>query len=326
MKNTAPENSFDWADLAFGSKKPLRELKATFVAAPREISVNRFTELIKAYLPQGNIVLGIANELYIEGFDGQPQFRTLKQEDIQTVIDKVNQSTSPHKINTLRYAQRELPFLLEKCGFMKVVLVNGSWHRSFHTTAPYYTLMNTHTPYEHASPFVDESEAKAFAAKFTDQSLVMNRRAPQTTEEMMALAAKAATHSFDTSFQTGAALGKQAATGQYEYIAHACNTVVPYLTYAMHNGASREIHFSPPHDQNHYDAIHAETALLLNALKQKLDVTGTTLFINLLPCPSCARMLCETDISEIVYEKDHSDGYAVKLLQAAGKTVTRMVG
>ena len=36
-------------------------------------------------------------------------------------------------------------------------------------------------------------------------------------------------------------------------------------------------------------------------------------------------MLCETGISEIVYSLDHSDGYAVKLLEKAGKTVRRHV-
>lgn len=318
--------SYDWTDMAFNSKKPIRELDAFFVAAPRDMSMKRFTEIVKAYLPKGNIVIGIAKEEYINGFDTQSQFKTLQPATIQSVIDKVNSSTSAHKIYTLQYNQRELPYILEKISFKLVVLVNGSWHRSFHTTEAYYTLVNTHTPYEHISPFTDESEARAYAEKFREQPIVMNRHAAQSAPDMMLLAQRAASHSFDTSFQTGASLGKQTAQGEYEYVTHACNTVAPYLTYAMHNGASREIHFSPPHDQNHYDAIHAETSLLLSALKNNTDISGTSLFINLLPCPSCARMLCATDIREIVYDKDHSDGYAVKLLESAGKKVTRLVG
>ena len=49
------------------------------------------------------------------------------------------------------------------------------------------------------------------------------------------------------------------------------------------------------------------------------------MFINLMPCPTCARMLAMTDIEEFVYSIDHSDGYAVKMLEAAGKKVRRVV-
>jgi hypothetical protein len=36
-------------------------------------------------------------------------------------------------------------------------------------------------------------------------------------------------------------------------------------------------------------------------------------------------MLSETDIEEFVYSIDHSEGYAIKLLEAAGKKVRRIV-
>jgi deoxycytidylate deaminase len=93
----------------------------------------------------------------------------------------------------------------------------------------------------------------------------------------------------------------------------------------MHYGASREKHFSPPNDLNYYDTVHAEVMLILQAQRQDIKLAGTTLFINLLPCPSCARMLCETPIVEFVYTNDHSEGYALRLLQAAGKKVWRLV-
>jgi deoxycytidylate deaminase len=44
-----------------------------------------------------------------------------------------------------------------------------------------------------------------------------------------------------------------------------------------------------------------------------------------MPCPACARMLSQTDIEEFVYSIDHSEGYAVKMLEAAGKKVRRIV-
>src|ERR1700712_2956118 len=116
--------NFDWADLAFGSKKSVNELKATFVMAPRELSAARFTQLVKTYLPAGNIVLGLAKETHIDGFEGQPQFKALAGKTVVPVIGKVNASKSPHKIYTLHYAQREAPYLLEKLKFKHVVAVN----------------------------------------------------------------------------------------------------------------------------------------------------------------------------------------------------------
>jgi deoxycytidylate deaminase len=140
----------------------------------------------------------------------------------------------------------------------------------------------------------------------------------------MAVAQTAAKQSFDYNMQTGVALARHNGTS-YELIATAYNGVVPYQTYAMHHGAARERNFSPMHDLNHYDTNHAEVELILKAQKQKLDLHSTTLFINLLPCPSCARMLAHTDIETFVYREDHSDGYAVKMLEQSGKKVIRLV-
>jgi deoxycytidylate deaminase len=99
---------------------------------------------------------------------------------------------------------------------------------------------------------------------------------------------------------------------------------VPFQTYAMHHGASRERHFSPPNDLNHYDTVHAEVEMLIQAQKSHLDLNSTSLFINVLPCPPCSRMLAETMISEVVYINDHSSGYAVQILELSGKKVRRV--
>jgi len=314
--------NFDWNELAFGSKKPLSDLRATFIAAPRELSPARFTQLVKQYLPSGNIMLGLAKEEFVLGFEGQPQFRMLQAGAVQAIIDKVNKSAAKHKIYTLAYFQRDLTFLLEKLDLKRVLFVNGSWKYTFHTLPQYYTLARRGMPYELISPFAGEAEAQAFAK---------NTRLPAVPEkgvfgegEMLDIARQIAAHSYDYSFQTGVSLGRKRGN-KYQLLARTFNCVVPYQTYAMHFGASRETNFSPPHDLNHYDTTHAEVELILVAQKEKLDLRGTTLFINLLPCPSCARMFARTDIAEFVYNLDHSDGYAVTMLEAAGKKVRRIV-
>jgi dCMP deaminase len=313
---------FDWGELAFTSKKPLRELKAVFIAAPRKMSKERFTQLVKELLPHGNIIVGIAKELYVEGFEGQPQFETLQLADIQQIIEKIRKSGSRYHVSTLHYFQRELSYIIEKITFKEVVLINGSWARTFHTRPEFYELIKQKIPYRLVSPFASEDEAKRYAHDF-DETLPLTKDL-LNTHEMLAVAAAVSRKSFDYSFQTGVVLGKKRAKG-YELLEAAFNKVVPYQTYAMHHGASRETFFSPPNDISHYDAIHAEVALILQAQKSGTNLKGTTLFINLLPCPSCARMFTQTDIEEFIYQQDHSDGYAVKLLELAGKKVTRVI-
>lgn len=314
---------YDWAKLAFGSKKPINDLKATFIMAPRELSGKRFGQLLKQYLAKGNVVLGIAKEDYIDGFKGQPQFRTLSSKRVLPFTELVAANSPKAKLYILEYQQREATYLLEKLKFKHVVLVNGSWLHAFHTRTEYYALVNSSASFEKVSPFVDEAEAKAFAAKHVIEP--PSRKGAQTTAAMLQIADEAAKASYDYMFQTGAALGKKTGNDSYELVLTAYNHVVPYQTYAMHHGASRETYFSPPNDLNHYDTAHAEVELLIQAQKNKLSLADTTLFINLMPCPPCSRMLAETDIAEIVYQQDHSNGYAVHMLEAAGKTVTRVV-
>ncbi|MBX6334364.1 hypothetical protein IRY61_03440 [Candidatus Saccharibacteria bacterium] len=314
--------NFDWNDLAFASKKPLNSLKATFIAAPREMSAARFTQLVKEYLPKGNIILGLAKEDYVLGFEDQPQFRTLRRKTVQPIIEKVNSSPAKYKISTLAYNQRDLLHMISSLSIRRFVGVRGSWKYSFHTQPPYYALMKQGIPYELVSPFASEEEAKEYAAR--TKLLQPPTSGMYDEREMLDIAALAAKQSYDYSFQTGVSLGRKKGK-KYELLATTFNPVLPYQTYAMHFGASREVNFSPPHDLNHYDTTHAEVELIIKAGREKINLKGTTLFINLLPCPACARMLSRTDIEEFVYTEDHSDGYAVKMLELAGRKVRRVV-
>jgi deoxycytidylate deaminase len=314
---------FDWNELAFASKKPVNELNATFIAAPRELSPARFRQMVKQYLPQGNVLLGLAKEKYVLGLEGESQFETLQANSVSPLIEKVNASESKHKVYTLAYFQRDLPFILEKLDLARLVLVNGSWYRVFHLRPEYYTLVNRKIPFEKVSPFVDEDEAKAYAEAFSPPPLSAKVGDKLTEEQMLGVAQEVAKRSFDFGgFQTGVALGRNS-DAKYELLATAFNRVVPYQTYAMHHGAARELHFSPANDLNYYDTNHAEVELLAEVLRSRLNLAGTTLFINLLPCPTCARMLAATDIAEIVYQQDHSDGYAIGMLEQSGKLVRR---
>lgn len=316
--------NYDWADLAFASKKPLNELNAIFIAAPRELSAKRFTQLVKQYLPQGNIILGLSKDPYVAGLEDQSHFRMLELATVQAIIDKVNVSKTPHKIATLSYFQRETTYILEKLDFKKVVFINGSWYHAFHQRPEFYTLTQRQVSFEKVSPFADTTEAKSYAETHAPEPPHIIRKMISEID-MMALAAEAAKCSWASSeFQTGVALGRKEGSG-YQPIITTHNRIVPYETYAIHHGSAREQHFSPPNDLNHYNTNHAEIELVTTAGREGIDLTGTTLFINLLPCPTCARMFTSTAITEFVYAMDHSNGYAIKILEAAGKTVRRLV-
>lgn len=328
-KPTPYQYHFDWSDLAFGAKKPISGLKATFIAAPREISPKRFKELVKTYLPNGNIVLGLSKEPYIAGFEGQPQFKTLNIASVQDVIEKVNAVSTNNKIYTISYFQRELNYLLQKLDFARALFINGSWQYAFHTRDIYYTTANRHLPYELISPFTDKNEAMEYeraASEAINRAFPLPQAGEHLNETRMLEAAQtAAKYSYDYNFQTGLAVGRQIKRGDYEFIAVTHNKIVPYETYAMLNGASREKHFSPPHDLNHYDTVHAEIEMLVKAARHNADLAGSSVFINLLPCPPCSRALCETEIAEVIYQNDHSGGYAILMLEQAGKKVRRIL-
>lgn len=314
---------FDWTELALDSKHPLNSLKATFIAAPRDISEKRLIQLVKKYLPKGHILLGISKEDFVDGLDNQPQFAMLRQKTAQKLIDKIN-AASPHKVYTLHYAQKELETIVEKLQPVRTVFVNGSWYFSFHKLPIYSLLKSHHIPFKLVSAFSDEAEARAYELSTTKKIPLVDLGGAFDDKTLLKLTEEVAKQSYDYGFQTGAILAKKT-KGGYSPLLSAFNAVVPYQTYALLYGASRERHPAPPNDLNHYDTIHAEMAILIKAQKTNTSLKGTTLFVNLMPCPTCARTLSQTDISEIVYQFDHSGGYGADMLEKAGKTVRRIV-
>lgn len=325
--------NFDWNDLAFSDRKKnnISKLYSVFIAAPRDISIERITQLIKTYLPHQNITFGFSKEQYVEGFEDQPQFKMLPKEKAQSLIDKVNSNTKEsRKIYTIDYFQRELPFILQDIDFTDVILVRGSWKKAFHTLPSYYILTKRKRSYTFVSPFVSEKEAHEYESEINHDihSWLQRHMSNSYTEAaMLDLAHKSAKLSFDYIYQTGVVIGRKATpkSKKYSLLLGGYNKVVPYQTYAMHHGNSREDNFSPYNDLNHYDTVHAEVNLVLWALRKRKSLKGTTMFINLMPCPTCARMLTQTEIEEFVYQEDHSNGYAIEMLTAAGKKIRRVV-
>jgi len=337
----------DWNKISEKQKKEISKDKPIFICGPRDISEKRILQLTKQLtkppspeLGRGRsgvvvpaLLWGCLKDEYIPEMKGE-QFRSLNVDKLNKALREIPDQVR-NDIIIFHYYQRDWIYILKELDFKAIILINGSWHRMIHVRPEFWEIVNKKTPYKLVSAFVNEEEAKKkfsiFNSQFSNKKfknlklkIKNSKKDLFTIEQLMQISLDAASHSWDWVFQTGCALAKENNKG-YEFLLSSHNTVVPYESYSSHFGSVREKNFSPPNDANHYDTNHAEVELLIKAGDQKIDLDGTTLFINLLPCPSCAKMISRTKIKEIAYKHDHSDGYAFKLLTQSGKIVRRII-
>lgn len=68
-------------------------------------------------------------------------------------------------------------------------------------------------------------------------------------------------------------------------------------------------------------AVHAEQNALIQA---GTNARGSTLYSTIVPCPICARMILNAQVSRVVYIDDYSDLSGVELLRQGGVKLTRL--
>ena len=307
--------SGSWSELTRDDKQRLRDMRAVFVMASREISKQRLSQLIKPYLAKGNVIIGISNEPFVIGYENQPQFRMMDTVVAHEIVQKVAVSSIPHQLIALTYPQQSIDDVIRALRPKHVLVVRGSYARSFYLHSTYGLLERRRIPFTYESPFSSNDEAHEYYEQLEPTLPQVVAQEIGDAARMMELSRVVAKRSFDYSFQVGAVLADKHERGNYVVVDMAANEVVPYQTYALHYGNSREDNKVPHNDANHYDTIHAEMHLLVRSGEK---FRGKTLFLNMLPCPNCARVLCKTGLAEIVYHLDHSEGYAKKLLELSG--------
>lgn len=290
--------------LLSGKSKPL------LILGSRQISAERVQQLTKQLITKRPVVWGCVTEQYITGLEDCAQFQTLSLAELTLALEKIK-LTKNQQLTILQYSQADTVKAIKRLPWSGVIGVNGSWHRAFHYRDEYHLIKKLHLPYKLVSSFVDETEARQYLEQIKPKLVSLKKSVNQkfSVKELLELATQAGKHSFDYTFQAGAVLAKN---GRLLLWAH--NAVVPYETYMLHAGASKEKKLTPPQDLNHFDTNHAEVELMLKALEQKLDLTDCSLFIKLMPCPICARMLARTPLKKIVCQLEHSQGYAKKIL------------
>lgn len=303
-----------------------------FIRGHREISDQRILDLVKNYIKRDTITWGVFEEEFIEGFEGQPQFKTAKFENINALISKIKSKLKlPNEIEILKYSQKDNEKILEQLDLQKIVLINGSWKIAFHRRKEFEILSKKNVSISFKSPFHDENEAQEkseslesiilnFQSKLIEE-LKKQRKKLSEEDYFLEYANIVSKQSFDYTWQTGAVLVKDE-----EVIATGHNRILPYETFAMHHGSSREKNKSNFNDLNNYDTIHAEMDLLMNCLKNSISVQDCSLYIDLMPCPNCARAIARSGIKKVIYRKSHSGDFGEMLLKNSGVNVKKATG
>lgn len=65
-------------------------------------------------------------------------------------------------------------------------------------------------------------------------------------------------------------------------------------------------------------AIHAEQNAVVQAAKMGISVEGATIYVTHQPCSVCTRILINSGISRIVYEREYPDAFSLELLEESG--------
>ncbi|NCU40918.1 hypothetical protein EOL73_04140, partial [Candidatus Saccharibacteria bacterium] len=151
--------SFELSSFSDADKQFFRSLKAVFVMASREMSDLRLLQLVKENLPKGNVVFGVAEEEFVDGFEGQTQFKTLPVIPVQTLADKIRKSGIKNRLYVLIYPQKDVDAVVRAIRPHQAVVVRGSYMYPFHRSSTCALLEKRNIPYEYVSPFVDEAEA-----------------------------------------------------------------------------------------------------------------------------------------------------------------------
>ena len=66
--------------------------------------------------------------------------------------------------------------------------------------------------------------------------------------------------------------------------------------------------------------LHAEQNAIIQAAKYGIDISGARIYITTQPCITCAKMLINAGITEIVYANPYPDDLSLGMLDEAGIT------
>ena len=310
----------DWNKLTDKRKKEIKECKnRVYIMGPVDMSKERVMQLAKLY--KGNIIFGCLKDDEIPDLESSFQFMPLK------LIKLIDILKNNKDISILKHFHKDTKYIIKELEPLRVVFINGSWAGLIHYNSFYWAAVDRNAKIELISPFVNEKEALGYQkgiykSRISHNKLyVKNKKYKQ--EDLMKLTFKISKYSWDWVGQIGTILVKKG-----RILAATWNRVLPYEAYQMHFGSIREKKQIPSQEmiETHL-TNHAECEILETARRERINIKGSSLFINIFPCPVCARVLSRTEIKEIVYTHDHnlSNDIGYKILEMSGKRIKRLV-
>lgn len=318
----------DWNKLSDKDRKKLSVVrKLTFVAGPVRLSKRRIKQII-TNLANTSLLFGCLKDDEIPGLEDSPQFLPLRLEELQKAVGLRSPClTAGRKARVLYHFHKDIKYIIKELKPSKVIFVNGSWAGQIHYRSEYWKALDVGAKVELISPFSSEREARNYKLRIKNEKLKMEKLYSETKKysdkELLGIAKEVAKASWDWIGQIGAVLAKNG-----KVLAVAYNRVVPYQAYQMHFGSIREKLHIPAREMLETQLTnHAETEILEIVRRQGINLKGATLYVNVFPCPICAKMLSRTEIGKIVYSQDHNLGndFGYKVLEMSGKKLKRIV-
>lgn len=309
--------SLTWEELADKKKTQLSHSPFLFVAGHRKVSSERIikiaSELQKLKLP---IVWGVLRDKYIPGLEDSPIFLSQSESELRQVFEGAEELKN---ITLLSYFQRHWKYIIEQAKPKAAVILHGSHSRMLHLREEYWLMLRNKIAVKQLSNFNSESEAADYLKSVNNQlakTIQFDQHKTYDDKELLELAKKASLASWDWTFRAGAVLSRKG-----KVVATSHNTVLPAEYSMLLKGSRKEKYFSPPQDQNFYDTNHAEMELLLAAATKSVKLSECVMYVNLMPCEGCARVLARSGIKKIVYGIEQTQKHSFEILKSSGVDV-----
>nr|MCR5582519.1 cytidine/deoxycytidylate deaminase family protein [Eggerthellaceae bacterium] len=137
---------------------------------------------------------------------------------------------------------------------------------------------------------------------------------PSWDEYFMTLADEVATRSTCLRRSVGALIVKDR-----RILATGYNGVPSGLRHCSETGCLRQ-QLNVPSGQRHEicRGLHAEQNAIIQAARYGIDISGSKIYITTQPCITCAKMLINAGITEIIYANPYPDELSLGMLDEAG--------
>lgn len=316
------QNVLDWNKLSNTAKSEISKIeKLVFVPGPVQMSDRRIRELVNEYKSY-KILFGCLKDEAIPGLEDSLHFKALD-------LDSLERAQRYEKdVSILLHFHKDTKNIVKEISPVFVLFINGSWQGPIHYRSEFWKALDVGSRIRLNSPFFGEREAKGYEKEIEKYSskkykTLFYKSKKYSDKELLALAKDVSSFSWDWLGQIGAVLAR---SGKVKAVAW--NRVLPYESYQMHFGSIREANQIPSQEMIETQLTnHAESEILEIARRQKINLKKTTLYLNMFPCPICAKNLSRTEIDMIVYSHDHNLGNDIgyKILDISGKKIKRIV-